>query len=41
MNQTSSLADFLDQYRQQHPENVCFVDDEIDVEYESKPEVDR
>jgi UbiD family decarboxylase len=35
MNQTSSFADFLDQYKRQHPEDVYFVDDEIDVEYES------
>ena len=32
---TSSLADFLDRYRCRHPEDVFFVDDEIDVEYES------
>jgi UbiD family decarboxylase len=35
MNQTSSLADFLDRYRRHHPEDVFLVDDEIDVEYES------
>src|SRR4030095_12267347 len=35
MNRTSSLADFLEQYRRHHPEDVILVDDEIDVEYES------
>ena len=35
MNHTSSLADFLDRYRCRHPEDVFFVDDEIDVEYDS------
>jgi len=35
MNRTSSLADFLEQYRRQRPEDVFFVDDEVDVEYES------
>jgi UbiD family decarboxylase len=35
MNHTSSLTDFLDRYRCRHPEDVFFVDDEIDVEYES------
>jgi 2,5-furandicarboxylate decarboxylase 1 len=34
MNQTSSLADFLDRYRRRHPEDVLFVDEEVDVEYE-------
>ena len=32
MNRTSSLADFLRHYRQQHPEDVFFVDEEVDVE---------
>ena len=35
MNQTSSLADFLGQYRRQHPEDVFLVDEDVDVEYES------
>ena len=35
MNQTCSLADFLDRYRSRHPEDVFFVDGAIDVEYES------
>jgi len=35
MNQTSSLADFVEQYRRQHPEDVFLVDEEVDVEYES------
>src|SRR5258708_10673589 len=34
MNRTSSLADFLEQYRRQHPEDVILVDEEVDVEYE-------
>jgi 2,5-furandicarboxylate decarboxylase 1 len=34
MNQTSSLADFLDRYRRRYPEDVFLVDEEIDVEYE-------
>jgi UbiD family decarboxylase len=34
MNRTSSLADFLEQYRRQRPEDVFFVDDEVDVEYQ-------
>ena len=34
MNRTSSLADFLKQYRRHHPEDVILVDDEVDVEYE-------
>jgi hypothetical protein len=34
MNQTSSLADFLRRYRQQHPEDIFPVDEEVDVEYE-------
>ena len=34
MNQTSSLVGFLEQYRQQHPEAVFLVDEEVDVEYE-------
>ena len=35
MNRTSSLADFLRHYRQQHPEDVFLIDEEVDVEYES------
>jgi UbiD family decarboxylase len=35
MNRTFSLAEFLDQFRRQHPEDVFLVNDEIDVEYES------
>src|SRR5215475_11804465 len=35
MNRTSSLGEFLDHYKRYHPEDVFFVDDEIDVEYES------
>ena len=34
MNRTSSLADFLEQYRRQHPEDVFLIDEEVDVEYE-------
>jgi 2,5-furandicarboxylate decarboxylase 1 len=34
MNQTSSLADFLDRYRRSYPEDVFLVDEEVDVEYE-------
>jgi len=34
MNPTSSLADFLEQYRQERPEDVFLVDEEVDVEYE-------
>src|SRR5574342_818890 len=34
MNRTSSLADFLEQYRRHHPEDVIPVDEEVDVEYE-------
>jgi 2,5-furandicarboxylate decarboxylase 1 len=34
MNRTSSLADFLEQYRRQHPEDVFLMDEEVDVEYE-------
>ena len=35
MGQATSLSDFLEQYRRQHPEDVFRVDEEIDVEYES------
>jgi 2,5-furandicarboxylate decarboxylase 1 len=35
MNHTSSLPDFLNQYKSQHPEDVFLVDDEVDVKYES------
>src|SRR4030095_16880163 len=34
MNRTSSLADFLEQYKRQHPEDVFLIDEEVDVEYE-------
>ena len=34
MNRTSSLADFLEHYRRQHPEDVFLIDEEVDVEYE-------
>ena len=34
MNRTSSLPHFLQHYRQQHPEDVFLVDEEVDVEYE-------
>ena len=34
MNRTTSLADFLDQFRRHHPEDVFLVDEEVDVEYE-------
>ena len=34
MNRTSSLADFLEQYRRQRPKDVFLVDEEVDVEYE-------
>src|SRR5215467_7763277 len=35
MNRTSSLGEFLEQYRQYHPEDVFGVNREVDVEYES------
>ena len=35
MNRTSSLGEFLDQYRRYHPEDVFGVNRDIDVEYES------
>ena len=35
MNGTSSLGEFLDQYRRYHPEDVFGVNRDIDVEYES------
>src|SRR5499426_619593 len=35
MNRTSSLGEFLDQYRRYHPEDVFGVNREVDVEYES------
>ena len=35
MNRTSSLGEFLDQFRRHHPEDVFLVDEEVDVEYES------
>ena len=34
MNRTSSLADFLEQYRRHHPEDVTLGDEDVDVEYE-------
>jgi UbiD family decarboxylase len=34
MNRTSTLAEFLRHYREQHPEDVLLVDEEVDVEYE-------
>lgn len=34
MNRTSTLAGFLRRYRQQHPQDVLLVDEEVDVEYE-------
>ena len=35
MNRTSSLGEFLNQFRRHHPEDVFFVNEEVDVEYES------
>ena len=35
MNRTSSLGEFLDKFKQHHPEDVFLVNEEIDVEYES------
>src|SRR4030095_15952209 len=35
MNRTSSLIDFLEQYRRYHSEDVFLVDEAVDVEYES------
>jgi len=35
MNGKSSLAEFLDQYRRQCPEDVFLVNEEVEVEYES------
>jgi 2,5-furandicarboxylate decarboxylase 1 len=35
MNRMSTLADFLEQYRRHHSEDIFLVDEEIDVEYES------
>jgi len=34
MNRTSSLAEFLEHYRRQHPEDAFLTDEEVDVEYE-------
>jgi 4-hydroxy-3-polyprenylbenzoate decarboxylase len=34
MNRTSSLGEFLDQFRRHHPQDVFLVDEEVDVEYE-------
>jgi hypothetical protein len=35
MNRTSSLGEFLEQFRRYHPQDVFVVDDEVNVEYES------
>jgi 2,5-furandicarboxylate decarboxylase 1 len=35
MNRTSSLGEFLRQFREHHPQDVFIVDEEVDVEYES------
>src|SRR4029434_6864488 len=35
MNRTSSLIDFLEQYRRYHSEDVFLVDEAVDVEYET------
>src|SRR4029453_3364566 len=35
VNRTSSLGEFLEQYRRYHPEDVFGVNKEVDVEYES------
>src|SRR5215470_3513946 len=35
MNRTSSLSEFLDKFKQHHPEDVFLVNEEVDVEYES------
>ena len=35
MNRTSSLADFLEQYRRYHTEDVFLVDEAVDAEYET------
>ena len=35
MNRTTSLGEFLNQFRQHHPENVFLVNEEVGVEYES------
>jgi 2,5-furandicarboxylate decarboxylase 1 len=34
MNRTSSLGEFLDQFRRHHREDVFLADEEVDVEYE-------
>jgi 4-hydroxy-3-polyprenylbenzoate decarboxylase len=34
MNRTSSLADFLEQYRRHHKEDVFLVDEAVDADYE-------
>jgi 2,5-furandicarboxylate decarboxylase 1 len=35
MNRTSSLADFLEQYRRHHKEDVFLVDEAVDADYET------
>ena len=35
MNRTSSLGEFLEQFRRHHPQDVFLVNEEVDVEYES------
>jgi 2,5-furandicarboxylate decarboxylase 1 len=35
MNRTSSLGEFLDQFRRHHPEDVFLVNEQVNVEYES------
>jgi 2,5-furandicarboxylate decarboxylase 1 len=35
MNQTFSLSEFLDQFRQHHPDDLFLVNEEVDIEYES------
>ena len=35
MNRTSSLGDFLEQFRRHLPQDVFLFDEEVDVEYES------
>jgi len=35
LNRTTSLGEFLNQFRQHHPENVFLVNEEVGVEYES------
>ena len=35
MKRTSSLGEFLNQFRRHHPEDVFLVNEEVNVEYES------